>query len=53
VKEATFPSFIYLTKRAIETKDSNVQTKTIEVDVKLLAKENRIMFAELTIMEPK
>jgi hypothetical protein len=45
-KEATCSTFIDLTKRALKI-------QAIEAEAKLLAKENRIVLAELRLMEPK
>jgi hypothetical protein len=50
-KEAAYANFIDLTKRAIEIEERNAHTKTIEVDAKLLVKENQIMLADLSIIE--
>jgi hypothetical protein len=45
-KEVTCATFIDLTKRAMEI-------QAIEAEAKLLAEENRIMFADLSLMDPK
>jgi hypothetical protein len=44
-KEAKCATFIDITKQAIEI-------QKIEVDTKLLEEENRILFADLSLMDP-
>jgi hypothetical protein len=48
-KEATCASFIELTKRALDIDDS-AHTKAADAEAMKLAKENRIMLANVTIM---
>jgi hypothetical protein len=52
-KDATCSRFIDLTKMALDIEESIARTKAIDSEAKLLAKENWIMLAYLSIMAPE
>jgi hypothetical protein len=49
-KDATCSRFIDLTNMALNIEESIARTKAIDTEAKLLAEENRIMLADLSIM---
>jgi hypothetical protein len=44
--------FLDLQKRALEVEEINAHSRAIEVSTKLMVEDNRIMMADLSIMNP-